>query len=98
MGAKISRDTLQQLRVGEGWIHLRVHGEPYVIATHRRYEPVLQVENLRSRTMHFIYMSAKTFMEGIEPLRIANKGTFDGLQFRIRKESSDRFSPYLFEQ
>ncbi len=98
MGTRVDRDALQQLRVGEGWIHLRVHGEPYVIATHRRYEPVLQVENLRSRTMHFIYMSAKTFMEGLEPLRTENDGRFDGLQFRIRKESNDRFSPYLFEK
>ena len=94
----MDRSALQQLRIGEGWIHLKVHGEPYVITTHRRYEPVLQVENLRSQTMHFIYMSAKTFMDGLEPLRIANHGKFDGLQFRIRKESGDRFAPFLIDK
>ena len=98
MGTKMNRDTLKQLRIGEGWIQLRVHGEPYVIATRSRYEPLLQVENIRSQTMHYIFMSAKTFMEGLEPLRIANQGKFDALQFRIRKESNDRYSPYLIEQ
>ena len=94
----MNRDNLQQLRIGEGWIRLKVHGEPYVIATNRRYEPVLQVENLHSKTMHYIYMSAKSFMEGFEPLRTANNGKFDGLEFRIRKESSDRFAPFLIEK
>ncbi len=91
------RDQLTQLRIGEGWIQLRIHGEPFVKATFRGYTPVLEVENLHSQTRHFLYMSAKTFMEGIEPLRVGNSGRFDGLQFRIRKEADDRFARYLIE-
>ena len=98
MSTDTSTATLAQLRVGEGWISLRVHGEPYVVPTLRRYEPVLQVENLYSHTRHFLYMSAKSFMEGVEPLRASNGGHFDGLEFRIRKESDDRYARYLIER
>ena len=93
----MNREALQQLRVGEGWISLKIYGEPYVIATRYGYTPVLHVENRYSKTEHFLYMSAKTFMEGLEPLRAANDGNFDGLQFRIRKDSSDKFARFVIE-
>lgn len=76
---------------------MRVCGEPSVVVTFRGYAPVLPVENMRSRTRHYIFMSAKSFMEGIEPLRAKNHGHFSGLEFRIKKESDDRFAKYLIE-
>ena len=90
----MGRDELDQLKIGEGWIQLRVHGEPYVVSTFRGYAPVLEVENLRSRTRHYLFMSAKSLMEGLEPLRSTNHGSFAGLEFRIRKESDDKFAKY----
>lgn len=98
MGERMGRNGLDQLRLGEGWVHIRVHGEPYVIATFRGYAPVLEVEDIHARTRHYIFMSAKSFMEGIEPLRAANGGGFGGLEFRIRKDSDDRFAKYVIEQ
>ena len=97
MNAEITLNQLQQLRIREGWIHLRVQAEPYVIATRYGYQPVLPVENLRSQTRHFIYMSAKSFMDGIEPLRSTNDGKFSGLEFRIRKESDNKLAPFVIE-
>lgn len=95
---EMKKSALQQLRIGEGWIRLKIHGEPYVMPTRNGYAPVLEVENRHSATRHFIYMSAKTFMEGIEPLRDVNGGAFDGLEFKIRKESGDRFAKFIIEQ
>ncbi len=68
-----------------------------MLPTFRGYAPVLEVENLHSQTRHFLYMAAKTFMEGIEPLRVGNSGQFDGLTFQIRKDSEGRYARYVIE-
>ena len=89
-----SRDELTQLRVGEGSIRIRLHGEPYVVPTFRGYAPVLEVEDLHARTRHFLYITAKSFMEAVEPLRAANGGKFHGLEFEIRKTTDKKFARF----
>ncbi len=93
----MDRNELEQLRIGEDLIQLRVHGEPYVVATFRGYAPVLEVENLHSRTRHYVFISAKSFMDGVEPLRVANGGVFDGLVFKVRKDSDDKYAKYVVQ-
>ena len=88
---------LQKLKIGEGWFSVRVHGEPYVVATFKGYAPVLEVEDTYAQTHHFLYISAKSLMEALEPLRQKNDGLFDGLIFRIRKQSGDPFAKYEIE-
>ena len=89
--------TLTQLKVGEGPIRIRLCDEPTVRATFKGYVATIEVEDLYSRTRHFMYIQAKSICEGLEPLRLANDGRFEGICIRIRKESAEKFSKYVIE-
>jgi hypothetical protein len=82
------------LRVGTGWIDLAVIGEPNVIQTFKGYAPVLPVKVIATHLDYFLYISAKSIAEKLEPLRQANAGAFNGLRLSIRKTSDDQFAPY----
>ena len=94
----MNRPKLQRLRIGEGQVKLKIHGEPYVVTTPQRYIPALQVEDLYSRTRHYLNIYPISLKNGLEPLRQSNNCQFDGLVFTIRKAANDQFAPYVIEQ
>lgn len=86
-----------RLRVGTAWTRVRVLSEPYVVLTVRGYVPALRVEEIGTGLDHELFISAKSLAEGLEELRRYNGGRFEGLQFRLRKESTEKMAPYEVE-
>ena len=83
-----------QLKVGTAWSELVVIGEPMVIQTFKGYAPVLPEKVKATGLDYFMYISAKSIAEELEPLRQKNDGKFLGLEFSVRKASEDRFAVY----
>lgn len=85
---------IPQLKVGTGWIDIKVLSEPTVIATFKGYAPVLHVMAKRTKLEYLLYISAKSIAAGLEPLRHNNNNAFTSLEFSIRKANDDSFAPY----
>lgn len=88
------KERLPQLRVGTGWISIRVISEPDVVLTFRGYAPILAVKEERTGLEYTLYITAKSLAEPLEALRTDNGGNFTGLTFRIRKETDEPMSRY----
>jgi hypothetical protein len=86
------------LKVSTGWIELIVTGEPFVVPTWKGYAPVLPVKTKINGLDYILYISAKSFADGIEPLRQKNGGRFQGLSISVRKASADKFSLYEIKE
>ena len=82
------------LKVGTEWIELEIISDVDVILTTFGYAPFLRVREIRTGTEYRLYISAKSLAEHLEELRKDNSDTFEGIQFRIRKESIDRKARY----
>src|SRR5262245_49257759 len=92
-----NENLLPALKVSVGWIEVEVIAEPLVRLSIKGYTPILPVKVAKTGLTYVLYMGAKSFAEGLEPLRKQNNGAFKGLRFRIKKESSEQFSPYRIE-
>ena len=88
------REKLPVLRVGTGWIGVKVIDEIDVVLTVRGYAPVLGVEQINNKLRCLLYVSARSLAEPLERFRQENGGNFAGLCIEIRKTSSDKFSAY----
>lgn len=86
-------EELQPIRVTTEWTSVTVVDGPDVVCTFRGYTPVLPVRRDKEGDSRLLYISAKSLMEALEPLRRANGG-FQGLQFSVRKESKDKYARY----
>jgi hypothetical protein len=86
------------LKVAEDPHLVRIISEPFVLFTIRGYAPAVNVATLESDENYTMFLSAVSLSSAIEPLRKKNKGLFTGLEFWIRKESSDQRSPYIIEE
>ena len=82
------------LKIGTAWVDLVITNEPIVMTTFRGYVPVLPVRVKKTGLNYYMYISAKSIAEGLEPLRKANKERFSGLNISIRKASEDKFAAY----
>jgi hypothetical protein len=66
------------------------------VLTLRGYTAAVEVLELATGSRYELLIGGvKSLAECLEPLRASNNGIFRGLKFRIKKESEDRFSPYL---
>ena len=90
----MTSDKLPQLKVSTGWIDVSVIDEPTVLMTFRGYAPVLPVRVEKTGLEYFLFISAKSIGEALDPLRESNGGRFIGLEFSIRKAGTDQFSRY----
>ncbi len=90
------KERYPNLKVGPDWVSVEVLSEPYVVMSIRGYAPVVDVQGPDGRQILFI--SSKSISLGLDPLVQANGGKFQGLRLRLRKEGSDRMSPYVVEQ
>jgi len=88
---------MPKLDVGVGWIEVEVTGPPNLINTFRGYTPVLPVKEARTSLDYWLFVQAKSIAEKLEPLREQNNGRFEGLKFRIRKQSMEKLAKYEIE-
>lgn len=65
-----------------------------VVPTFKGYAPVLPVKVDLTGLEYVLYISSKSLTDALEPLRAANKGSFAGLKFSVRKSSDDQFAGY----
>lgn len=84
-----------RLIVGTGLIQVVIVTEPFVLRTFKGYAPAVNVRHERQRTLHTLYIGAKSIADQLEPMREGNKGRFVGLEFAIRKESDDQYAKYV---
>ena len=82
------------LKVSTEWIELEIISEPDVVLTTFGYTPFLRVREIITDIDYRFYISAKSLATPLEKLRIDNGGIFEGIQFRVRKESVDQKAPY----
>ena len=82
------------LKVGTGWIELEIISEPDVVLTAFGYAPFLRVREITTDNEYRFYISAKSLADSLEKLRKDNGGIFEGIQFRVRKESMDQKARY----
>lgn len=87
-------EDVPQLKVSTGWIDILITGEPNVVPTFRGYAPVIPVQVKRTELNYILYISAKSIMESLEPLRKDNGGLFSNLEISVRKRGDDQMSPY----
>jgi hypothetical protein len=88
------RKEIPTLKISTDWIQLIVIGEPDVMITFKGYAPVLPVKLIKNGLDYYMYISAKSLSEKLEPLRQNNNGLFNNLKLSIRKTSEDKFSTY----
>lgn len=84
----------RSLKLGTGWTRLTVTGESSVVLTVRGYAPVLPVRQKQNDLEYILYISAKSLADPLETLRLNNGDKFAGLDFEVRKTSSERTAPY----
>ena len=85
------------LKVGTGWIELEIISEPDVALTFRGYAPILRVRKLSNDLEYIFYIQAVSLGRSLEELRQNNAGTFQGIQFRVRKKDATPMAPYEIE-
>lgn len=78
---------------------LKIVSEPTVFLTFRGYAPVVEIrlDNDPSGETYYLYIAAKSLSEPLEDLRKKNGGKFAGIHLRLRKESTDKFAPYIVQ-
>ena len=84
-----------RLRVGTEWLDLTLEADPYVVVTVRGYAAALAVRDA-SGASYELLAGAGSICEGIERLR-EESGAYEGLQFKIRRESAERTARYEIE-
>ena len=94
----MSREIPPSLKVSTGWIELEIISEPDVNLTYKGYAPILRVRKLRTNVEFILYISAKSLAEPLEKLREGNDYLFNGIKFKVRKESNAPMAKYEVEE
>jgi hypothetical protein len=92
----MAETRLPNLKVGAEWIPIEILSEGQVIMSIRGYSPILEVQTAAGK--HILFISSKSISEALEPLRLANNGSFKGLKLKVRKASEDKMAPYEVEK
>jgi hypothetical protein len=91
-------DGIPTLKVMTDWLEIKVIDGPEIILTRRGYIPSLIVQVGSATDSSRLFIGSWSIAEKLEPMRKANKETFKGLRFRIRKESLEKFGKYQIEK
>lgn len=89
--------ALERLKVDQEPRCLLVVSEPFATITTRGYQVAIAVYERKKRRQYQLLIGSKSLTEQIAPLVEENDGRFKGLEFWLRKESSDRFAKYVVE-
>jgi len=84
------------LKVGTEFIPVEIVSEPYVVMTIRGFAPVVDVKCPQGDFM--LYISSKSMSDGLVPLLETTEGKFNGLKFKVKKESEDKMARYIVEK
>ena len=90
----MTKELPPSLKVGTGWVELEIISEADVILTTFGYAPFLLVREIATDIDYRFYISAKSLAIPLEKLRKDNNELFEGLQLRVRKESTEPRAPY----
>ena len=90
----MAKQSQRFLKVSTEWIELETISEADVVLTTFGYTPFLRVREMITDIDYGFYISAKSLAIPLEKLRKDNNGIFEGIQFRVRKESTDQKAPY----
>ena len=90
----MAKETLRFMKVGIEWIELEIISESDIVLTNFGYTPFLRVKEMTTDSEYGFYISAKSLADALEKLRKDNDGIFEGIRFRVRKESIDRKARY----
>lgn len=94
----MEREKLPTFRCTTDFANLKVISEEYVVFTNRGYAPVVDVENMTDNTKYQFYIQALSVAKKFEELRKENDYNFKGITIRVKKESNDKFAPYVIEK
>jgi hypothetical protein len=84
------------LKVGTEWIPVEIVSEPYVVMTVRGFAPVVDVKTPGGEFI--LYISSKSMSDGLVPFLEQTDSKFNGLKFRVKKESEDKMARYVVEK
>jgi hypothetical protein len=84
-----------KLAAGTTEIKVEIISDPYLVASRFGYLPMVTVRYLEGGLENSMLLAAQSLMEALEKLRSRNGGQLRGLQFAIRKESTDQKAKYL---
>ena len=93
----MAKDTFTFLKIGTEWTKLEIISEADVTLTTFGYAPFLRVKKITADNEYGLYISAKSLAARLEEMRKNNSGVFKGIQFRVRKESTDQKAQYEVE-
>jgi hypothetical protein len=93
---KTDTGVLPSLHVGTAWTEVELISDVTVRLTFQGYAPVVAVRVTATGLAYWLFISAKSLAESIEPLRQTNGG-FCGLRLRLRKESTEKYARYEVE-
>ena len=93
----MTKELPPSLKVGTGWIELKIISEPDVVLTFKGYAPILQVKKISNGLEYIFYISASSLGRSLEELRENNGGIFQGIEFRVRKKDAAKTAPYEIE-
>jgi len=87
---------MDRFQISTSWQTLYILSEPYLVKTRRGYALSVKASYTDDNTQicEFYISGIKSLADGIEPLRSENFGNFQGLCFQVKKQSSERTSPY----
>jgi len=86
------------LRVDAAGVVVRILTEPYVINTTRGFAPAVNVEVEETSEERTMFIGAKSLADPLQKMVDANSGKFTGLKLSLKKQSDDRYAPYIVER
>ena len=88
---------LDKVFIGTGWRELEIISEPFVVLVFKGYAPVVKVRDINFGQENILYISAKSIATKLEEF-LGEQRLFNGLRFKIRRESEDKMSKYEIEK
>ncbi|MEZ7893490.1 MAG: hypothetical protein QMC67_17275 [Candidatus Wallbacteria bacterium] len=94
----MATEKLQTFKCTTDFVTLKIVSEPYVVLTARGYAPVVDVENLADNVKYIFYIQALSVAKILEEFKKENEDKFTGISIKVKKESTDKFAPYIIEK
>ena len=87
-----------RLSVDQEPLFIRFESEPFVLLAARRYLPAARVLVLKTKQRFYLFLSAASLCEQLEPIRQENNGKLSGIEIWIYKDGADKTAKFVIEQ